>query len=142
VTAADDAWIVDALSAHPKLAGRVHELPVPRVSADEEADRLPYVVVMPGYSPDHTDRVASHAVSRRPSYIVHAAGESSRAASIVDDWIDEALRPGGRGTIPEVSGRLCGAIERDAHPPVIVDADVDPPYVFRPSEYSWSSDPA
>ncbi|WFR66637.1 hypothetical protein P9139_18105 [Curtobacterium flaccumfaciens] len=102
----------------------------------------PYTVITGSNEATNTDRFASPLASRRPSWIVHAVGTTELGAVQVLDWIDARLRPGGRGVIPTVPGRVTSRISRLERPGNAEDDSVQPSVWYAIAVYGFESNPA
>jgi len=105
---------------------------------------LPYVVIHPERDQDDQERVTGPTVHRRPSWAVHAVGESAEAAQMVMGWIDDKLRPPPArwGIVPVVPGQRTKRIRRDALFGVDVDDSTLPAVCFQVASYAFPSEPA
>jgi len=102
----------------------------------------PYVVLHPLNGADDQDRLTGPGARREPSWVLHCVGESSGAAEVVAERVDEVYRPRLRGIRVAVEGRRTKPIRRTDMAPVQEDDAVRPSIWFVPVTYSFESTPA
>lgn len=104
---------------------------------------LPYVVIHPERDQDEQERMTGPAVHRRPSWAVHAVGESTEAAQLVMGFVDDHLRPPPArwGVVPVVEGQTTKRIRRDDLQGVDIDDTTLPAVCFQVASYSFESSP-
>lgn len=111
--------------------------------ADPPLPSLPYVLIYPTGGRDEQHRSTGPHVTRRPSWVVHAVGESSESAELVLGFVDDHLRPPPSrwGVIPVVVGQRTKRIRRDDVVGVQVDDSSTPVVCYAIAAYSFESSP-
>lgn len=133
----DEAVAMRALvEADPRLTGRVGIGRAP-AGADGAVLTPPYAVLTQSNTTESQDRFAGPVSNRRPSWILHAVGESELAAVAVLGWVHRRLA----GVTPDVPGRRTKPIRRIERPGNAEDDAVKPSVWYAIAIYAFESDP-
>ena len=144
MSAAETIALRDFLRQDPRLEG-VTFVASTEDAAGESPQELvppPYALVFAGGGPDNQERLTGPHTAREPSWTIHCVGASALAAEIVSDWVDDVLRPRGRGVILSVPGRQTGRLRRTDVGPVLDDDSTAPVVWYVPVTYRFKSSPA